>query len=272
MSPLIRARLTALFLAVALLLHTQPALPQQRIPDSQEPILTFVHDFLQVFYPELLTKKQTLKLCISNPADDSWRQIRGVYFTITPNVPPGLPPPGGFVGKQVLVDVPDANRILLDGNIWLPPGEHGSRIRQVDASSQAIERLETVRQLVQSHPKWSDAQAVNALKKAGARFGPDEKEAFINSLPLDKAEPFLGRLKITSVEFAHLGSDRIGSFAAAALDWNVQAESHFPDGTDTTYFFSFEPFEGKLIDLSDTWLINGISSLDRTRAWRVTQP
>jgi hypothetical protein len=81
MSPLIRARLTALFLAVALPLHTQPALPQQRIPDSQEPILTFVHDFLQVFYPELLTKKQTLKFCMSAPADDPWRETYGVYFT-----------------------------------------------------------------------------------------------------------------------------------------------------------------------------------------------
>jgi hypothetical protein len=45
-----------------------------------------------------------------------------------------------------------------------------------------------------------------------------------------------------------LSPDHLGNFAS--LFWVVQAESILPDGTHRTYGFSFEPFEGKLIGLS----------------------
>jgi hypothetical protein len=208
---------------------------QQSIPLNQETVLTFVHDFLQVFYPELFDKDHRVTLCVTTPGDDSWRELAGVYFTITPREVNPLVTPEG------------SHHILLKGRIWLPLRQYG-RVQELNASSEAVheQKLSAIRQTVELHPEWSDAQAVNALKQAGARFGPADKEAFVNSLPFNKTERFLGQLKISSVEFNHLGGNHTGHFAANTLDWTVRAETQLPDGTSASYFFTFEPFEGKL--------------------------
>jgi hypothetical protein len=226
---------------------------QQNPPVSQETVLTFVHDFLQVFYPELISKGHRLKLSVLHPADSSWREISGVYFTVTPESPPDYGVPLSQNGKMVPETRPDPKTVLLDGNIWLPPLEHGSRIQQVVVSeSPHREKLEILCKLVRLHPEWTESQAVSALKQAGARFGPDDKEAFINSLPFDKTEKFLGRLKISSVDFNLVRPDSTNEFGMVSMDWSVRAEASFPDGGSGIYLFVFEPFDGKLTMLSRT--------------------
>jgi hypothetical protein len=93
-------------------------------------------------------------------------------------------------------------------------------------------------------------QALNPLKEAGARFGPDDKAAFVSAINLRKAERFLGALEVSSVEFNHLGSEHVGSFAATKLDWTVRADGYFSDGTKAQYVFEFGPFGGSLTFLS----------------------
>jgi hypothetical protein len=226
---------------------------QQNPPISQETVLTFVHDFLQVFYPELISKGHRLKLSVLHPADSSWREITGVYFTVTPESLRDYGVSLSQNGKMVPESRPDPKTILLDGNIWLPPLEHGSRIQQVYITdSPDREKLEILCKLVRSHPEWTESQAVSALKQAGARFGPDDKEAFMNSLPFDKTERFLGRLKITSAEFNLVRPDSTNEFGMVSMDWSVRAEAQFTDGGSGIYIFAFEPFDGKLTLLSRT--------------------
>jgi hypothetical protein len=110
-------------------------------------------------------------------------------------------------------------------------------------------KLANFRSLVQSHPEWTDAEAVIELKKEGARFGPNDKEALVQVLPMRAADRFLGSLKITSVEFKHLADNRDGDFALTAFDWAVRCEAKSADGTTVVYVFGFEPFEGKLTNL-----------------------
>jgi hypothetical protein len=223
------------------------ALAQQNPPLSQETVLTFVHDFLQVFYADLISKGHMLKLSVHHPADSSWREIAGVYFTVNPERPSDY----GLVrfgpNGPILETRPDPESVLLDGSIWLPPLKNGSRILQVRAITMGEKKLDALRKLVQSHPEWSDEQAVGALMQDGARFGPEEKKAFISTLPLDKMERFLGHLKITSVDFRYppQGRDEHTS-VLVSLCWDVTAEALFSDGTSAKYFFSFEPYEGRL--------------------------
>jgi hypothetical protein len=206
-------------------------------------ILTFAHDVLQVFYPELLDKNHRLTLCITAPGDDTWLEMGGVYFTVTPErvVP---------VEKLISSRPQTTDHVVLGGYIWLPPRELG-RVQELRANSDGVHEheLEDVRRLVGSHSEWSDAQIGNALKQAGARFGPDDKEAFVDSLPLNKAERFLGKLKIASVEFTYPKRQPSGRMPVPALIWTVQADAVLPDGTHPQYSFDFEPFGGKLIAL-----------------------
>jgi hypothetical protein len=122
------------------------------------------------------------------------------------------------------------------------------------ANSDAVheQQREALHHLVASHPDWSNAQIANALKQAGAQFGPEDKEAFVNSLPLNKAERFLGKIKITSVQFEYPARDQNGQFTTLGLSWVVQAAAELPDGTHPAYTLVFEPFEGKLTDLGQS--------------------
>jgi hypothetical protein len=244
----LRARLINSFLLTSMLyiVATPSASSQQNPPIHQVTVLTFVHDFLEVFYPELISKGHRLKLSVSLPADSSGREIAGVYFTVTAEPP--RPQNGQFVPEVR----PDPNTVLLDGNIWLPPLEHGSRVQQVLTSSESAneQKLTAFRNLVESHPEWSDEQAISALKQAGARFGPNDKDAFLCTLPLDKMERFLGHLKVTSVEFSHLQSGVEHNRTLGRLDWSVHAKAQFSDGTSSDYQLVFEPFQGKLTMLS----------------------
>ena len=77
-----------MLVSVCLITRTPVVGAQRNLPITQETVLTFVHDFLQVFYPELITKGHRLKLSVLHPADDSWQVISGVYFTVLPAHPP----------------------------------------------------------------------------------------------------------------------------------------------------------------------------------------
>src|SRR4051812_21235431 len=53
-------------------------------PGNQDTVLTFVHDLLRAFFPDILVKGNQLILGVSHPADASWREIAGVYFKAAP--------------------------------------------------------------------------------------------------------------------------------------------------------------------------------------------
>ncbi len=243
MSIYTRTFILLLCLTIALLSVAVPLFSQQSIPVKQETILTFTHDFLQIFYPEFFDKNHRLSLGITAPADDPWLEMGGVYFAITEEkvIP---------LEKLVNSHPQTTDHIILGGSIWLPPLEYG-RVQELHSHSDAVheQQLRTLRGLLQKHPGWSNAQIASALKEAGAHFGPHDQEAFVNSLPLGKAERFLGKLKITSVEFAYPQHGSSGRPAAVGLIWIVNADAELPDGTHPRYVFTFEPFEGKLTDL-----------------------
>jgi len=230
-------------LLTALLLTGTSAFPQTNIPVKQETILTFAHDLLQVFYPEVLDKNHRLSLCIVAPGDFPWIEIGGVYFTVTTAK---VNPLEEVISSHPVMTAP----IILGGSMWLPPKEYG-RVQELQANSDAVheQQLQDLRHLVASHADWSEAQIANAVKQAGARYAPDEQEVFVNSLPLNKAEKFLGVLSVTSVKFRYPMRDPNGHFRAAGLEWEVSAKGTLPDGSHPSYFFTFEPFEGKLTSL-----------------------
>lgn len=180
------------------------------------------------------------------PGDDTWIELSGVYFTVTSaNVYP--------LYKLISPDPVMTDPIILGGSIWLPPMEYG-RVQELHAYSEAVhqEQLDDVRRLVATHSDWTEVQMASALKQAGARYAPQDKEAFVSSLPLNKTERFLGILRITSIEFSYPSRDPNGHYTSPGLHWIVRAEGTPPDGTHPRYYFTFEPFEGKLTDLGQS--------------------
>src|SRR5580704_4801839 len=241
MSKSTRVFLFASIVAVALQLNTS-GFPQAPPQGTQETVLTFIHDFLQVFYPDVIAKGNQLVLCVSHPADATWREISGVYFKVAP-----------FSTEEPnpLTDL-NGTSTLLGGSFWLTPQKQYGRIFRMLAFSDLVheKQLNAVRKLVETHPGWSEPQVIQALKAAGVRYGPQEKQEFLSSLHLDKAERFLGKLTIKTVDFNGFNADDTSSVASGSLEWVVRAKAQFPDGTTAEYGLTFEPFESKLVNLS----------------------
>jgi hypothetical protein len=118
-------------------------------------------------------------------------------------------------------------------------------------------RVDKLTKEVDEHVNWRDARVVEALKAAGAKFGPDDKAAFARAMPWKALEQSVGRLEIASAEFdvrLHLEE---GQQPKANLTWRVVAKAYSPDGRyETDCIMLFEPFEGALMSYD-------ISSLPR---------
>jgi hypothetical protein len=231
-------------LGLLLLSATQPISTMSRNEDA----FTITQDVLRAFYPEVFGNRWHAQFTAGKPVDDVWTQFRGAHLKVT-RYGPGMSSNPVYDAKTGKMAAPPDNPTFLEGLTWI---DDQARILQVhfEGDLAASTQRDVLRKLVESHPEWSEQQEVEALKKAGASFGPGDKEPFVNSLHLERAEQSLGRLKIISVDFLLPSADHTGNFAAGEFQWAVHAEAQLPDGTICKYAFGFEPFKGKLIDIS----------------------
>ncbi len=103
-----------------------------------------------------------------------------------------------------------------------------------------------------AHPEWSNQDIEKALRKAGARFGSWAKDDLIHALPRSAFKLLLGNIQPTSTEFItrHERPKEAG-VARAVLEWDVTLAAGAHGGKRLKYVASFEPFQGKLISLSE---------------------
>lgn len=241
-STTIFAVLAILFLApVCAMLHAQT-------PNDQNTVLTSTRDFLRASYPELFGKNLLLNLRITGPLDDSWKQVSEMRFAIDlydPLTEKMLNPPfDPKTGKRLSAPV---NAVLLQGNIWFNREGQLHQFSVGACEAAHSQENEAVRKLVESHPEWSEDKAVSALRRAGARYAPQNKEELLKTVEIEKYEPFFGHFTVKSVEFDGLADPHEGSFAS--LWWSIKLQAESPRRSNATYTLVFEPFEGKLIQV-----------------------
>lgn len=101
---------------------------------------------------------------------------------------------------------------------------------------------------LEAHPEWSEAQDSEALRTAGAEFGPWNREGFLaQTLPRLRAlGPHWGRLTTWTAAFEM--RYREGEQPQPVMKWRMEVALNSPRGT-RRYRLLFEPFEGKLVHL-----------------------
>lgn len=113
------------------------------------------------------------------------------------------------------------------------------------ANSEANDKFERNSEL---HMKWTDAQVAKALEQAGARFGPNQKAAFLHRVPLDALSDAIGiHLTIKSAEFLVMRTV-VNDKPRASPTWHVKLQGR-EDGRTVEYGAFFEPFGGRLTHL-----------------------
>jgi len=202
-----------------------------------------VQEFLLNIYPEIRGKKLVLSVDTNGAIDVPWSSLPLLNFQV------GAAEPGH---THVVQQEGHAIRMKIE------PALSGTfsfdvegRITHMNVEGPAIAKVslnKTLRSRIQAHPEWSDTRIVRTLKEAGAKYGPNDKTAFLSVIPLDELEKFLGPLQVESAEFQLTTKDHIGSFAL--LFWQVEMRTTKQNGQSAEYSMTFEPFLGKLTGVS----------------------
>ena len=229
---------------------------------GQEPVpltknyVAWAHEFLRTMYPALSGHKYSFT-------------IETAIFFDSPDTL--LEPAQVYVGERPKYDVRDYEcGALSQPSIHpspLPPAEPQAdpclspqaleggfafdsrdRLRSFAAHGPAVGNRQAANafaRFVLSRPGMTDADIAAALKKAGAKYGPDDEGLLIKNLPLANLERFLGKLTIVSVSHQPLDGNR--NILDAWPWWKVRADAKQRDGTVIKYECLFEPFKGDLL-------------------------
>ncbi|HZQ18061.1 MAG TPA: hypothetical protein VFA90_05015 [Terriglobales bacterium] len=109
-------------------------------------------------------------------------------------------------------------------------------------NEKAGEKMSKARELINSHPEWTDEQDLEAATKLGMLFGPDKKTLVLQKIPLKELSKIYGPLRIKTISF-RIGGDKCEGCSFADLHWKIEAEKA---GTAGSLFISLEPFTGKI--------------------------
>lgn len=242
------SRTLGLLISIIVVSVTSPVNSDAQVSNDRDTVLTSAHDFLRSSYPELVGRDLLLDLSITQGIDSPWTQIYEMRLDVKPHDPrsEGMlnPPFDPKTGKQL---PPPENAPLLQGSISFTREGRVHQFYVGDCALSHSKENDAIRRQVESHPEWSEAQALVELGKAGARFGPASKEELLQAIQLQKYERFLGHFTIKSVEFVGLTEPHAGNFAS--LSWSIRLDVESSGGSHSPYTLVFEPFGGKLTEV-----------------------
>ena len=106
------------------------------------------------------------------------------------------------------------------------------------------EKQEGLTKIIDEHPDWTEAQMTDALSAAGAKFGPNQKEALLARFPFTELESILGKIEMGATQFTFRGNTEPPFYAV--MNWSIRFRAT-KDGRIDEYAVSAEPFDGKVV-------------------------
>lgn len=237
---------TSKFMALLMLAVLVGSAKAQSMSHCRDKSVCLMQQFLQAAYPDLVTSESTLWIDTGHSFREPWTVLTTVGFHIYDKEQSeevlgyikGQPPPPKSPPPKLLVE--GTFRMDIDGRIDTGFFSAGTLPE--------TQKDENLRKLVESHPEWTEEQTVEAIKKAGAKYGPWNKQGFLNSIPLQGLAKIVGPLTVESAEFLGLSGRYPGT--TVILEWQVVVRSHSRRGRHQEYVAAFEPFDGRIVMFS----------------------
>jgi hypothetical protein len=227
-------------------------------------------DFLLVFYPEVKQQPWVSLAVRQDYAFGSNRRTEEEYWVWAYLSPPDCDPPGLLPGQKPPEKKDDAGTA---GCFSQPNGSNNPAVRKsdiplveslfrLDYQTGAIrhfwnnctytynKRLQAIHRLMREHPEWNDEEALQALRKTDARFGPWNRSELLSKVPIAGLTPFFGKLRIKSAEFQvqyRNEPPQEDDVPFPEMLWKIRLER--VGSPAESYLLDFEPFEGKLVRL-----------------------
>lgn len=201
-----------------------------------------VERFLGAIYPQLqqgggFVTAQTEEFNLKSGINQASGTLNIFFVQCRPGsgVPGGGEQPlhphcNGFIGS---VDSDFLHMILETGPAKFPIRRFYAQGRFVD------ERQNALLADIKAHPEWKEEEKFEALRAGAAKFEPENKEAFLKSVPADVIYKFSGcQLNLGNAAF---GFD-YGWVIPGTRRWRKK---------DEPCHANFEPFEGKLVGIDE---------------------
>jgi hypothetical protein len=207
----------------------------------QEDIYGTAMRLLHVFYPELKGKHVLMNFAARDFFDSDALPLN---FDIGVS---DLHPSEPIRGSAPYTNPSSADIVgHLSTHFEFDRRDNGIHLMFASGSYVNDEKQQILKKLVDEHPDWSEVQMTDALSAAGAKFGPDQKEALLARFPSTDLEPTLGKIYVTSVDFTFRGNSTAPFYAV--MEWSIRFRATKGKSHDE-YSISLEPFDGKIISL-----------------------
>lgn len=233
----------AVIVCSALVFTLAGVLAQGNPPRTSEPKsgVEGVQVFLKALFPELSAKNYVMSIEANGAFDLNWSRLSVLSVYI------GRAERGH---RDIVANVPIEKSVVEEKPILTGLFEFGQDgiIDSVNIHSPMIladEKNDAIRKLVDASRGWSDAKVMDALREAGAKFGPENRDLLMQNIPREALQPFTGPLQTESAEF-HLRHDQSYPGSLALLYWEIDAVSTAPNGKRTHWSLLEEPFLRKI--------------------------
>jgi hypothetical protein len=233
-----------IFGALTILISTIPTGAQRKV-DLKYDRIQFAESFLNAMYPGLGPHH-----LITLQTGFGWVGSSFFYFGITPcSLADYVPSPPNKYPKDLPKQCPgpmqaDASTFFM-ASIRLD--DKKPYLRGYGAEGEFVSgRLEALRQEIIRHPAWAEGEMLNALRLMRPRFGPDDKETFSRTVPVEIIERFSNcRLNVNSAVLIAKRSPPPDNIID--LEWTVRGRAGDKRSSCSA---EFEPFEGRLLRLT----------------------
>lgn len=265
-------RIVLLRILLSLMLWSAPhALVAQKPPVGGNPQLLTIEKFMMTAYPEMWREATRVSLTTDawlkgQPWRTGWYGVNvekaqrppgvagDVIGTTTPCVETETPSPSLLDGCEIPFKV--SAQPLWQGLFYFSDSSGGDFSVKGTVYSIHSKNL-ALKQVVNTHPEWTDARIAEAIKNAGAKYGPADKEELLACASLRKYAPYFGNAKVSSVRFC-FRTTPVGQYTVpqACLAWQVEAKGPLMDAKglpgrrkQRVCGLTFEPFEGSLVGM-----------------------
>lgn len=97
------------------------------------------------------------------------------------------------------------------------------------------EKSKNLSLLLNTHHDWSDEKCNEASQEAGAQFGAGDRDKLLKKFPVQEFSKILGPSRVKKI-----------NYLACGTLWVVTLQVRPPGRKELTYYFSIEPFEGRV--------------------------
>ena len=202
--------------------------------------IDIVQRLLRAAYPDVASRNYSVAVSLSGQFDTDWLSLPVIGVVVRPlGEEPGHPSSS------------DKDQPFLTAFCQFNPSR--GYVESATFKGRHVHERENqeLTDLARAHPEWTTTEIQAWLTRARAKYGPDQRQAFLRDLKIERFAGILGEIRKLDAAFS-LHRDVSGYHRPDVVwsMWMVSLETRWDGNVRMCHGMSFEPFEGRLTFLT----------------------